>query len=453
LSSREFFVRGRRVVRPTGVGPASFRVRGGRIDAVGEPEETPAGAEVLDFGDAVVMPGVVDTHVHVNEPGRSDWEGFETATRAAAAGGVTTLFDMPLNSIPPTTTAAALAAKSEAASGRCLVDVGFWGGLVPGGSGGIAELAREGVFGFKCFLSPSGVDEFPAVSEADLREALPALADAGATLLVHAERGERISGIAEGSRDYSAYLASRPAEAEDEAVELLARLCREFGVPVHVVHVSSATALASLARARDEGLPMTAETCPHYLFFEAQGIPPGATEFKCAPPIRGRENRERLWQALGEGLLEMVVSDHSPSPPAGKFRERGDFARAWGGIASLEVSLPAVWSAARRRGAGVEAIAEWMSAAPARLARLGSRKGALAPGFDADFVVWRPEESFEVRPETLQQRHKLTPYAGRTLFGVVEETWRRGEKIFDRRRLPARAAGEVPVAAGRAPAG
>ncbi|HEY7114709.1 MAG TPA: allantoinase AllB [Thermoanaerobaculia bacterium] len=430
----EYFVRGRRVVLPGGETPASLRIRGGRIAAVGvpgAPEDAPPGADVRDFGDAVVLPGLVDTHVHVNEPGRTEWEGFASATRAAAAGGVTTIFDMPLNSIPPTTSVAGLEAKRAAAAGQCTVDVGFWGGVVPGNAGEIAAMSARGVPGFKCFLAPSGVDEFAAVGEAELRAAMPALAASGAVLLAHAEDGAHLGICAPGARDHGAWLASRPPAAENAAIALLARLCAEYRTPVHVVHLSAADALPQLDRARGEGLPVTAETCPHYLSFDAEGIPPGATEFKCAPPIRKRENRERLWKALGEGRIDMVVSDHSPSPPEGKRRGDGDFSGAWGGISSLELALPAVWSAARHRGVGVAALAAWMASGPARLAGLGARKGSLAPGFDADFVVWRPEESFEVRPEALHQRHKLTPYAGRTLFGRVEATYLRGEKIYE----------------------
>jgi len=432
---------------PGGERPASLAIRGGQIAAVGEHEDpAPPGAEILDVGDAVVMPGLVDTHVHVNEPGRTDWEGFASATRAAAAGGVTTIFDMPLNSVPPTTSVAGLEAKRAAAEGQCTVDVGFWGGVVPGNALEIAEMCARGVRGFKCFLAPSGVEEFAAVGEADLRAALPVLAATGSVLLAHAEDGGHLSDCASGSRDYRAYLASRPPAAEAAAIALLARLGAEHATPIHVVHLSSADALPLLDQARSDGVPLTAETCPHYLYFDAEAIPPGATEFKCAPPIRPRENRERLWKALGEGRIAMVVSDHSPSPPAGKHREAGDFARAWGGISSLELSLPAVWSAARRRGAGVGAIVEWMAAAPARLAGLAARKGSLAPGFDADFVVWRPEETFEVRPEALQHRHKLTPYAGRTLFGRVEATFLRGEKIYEMGRFVGPPRGEILLA-------
>ena len=436
-------MRGRRVVVPGGERPASLRIRGGRIAAVGGPDDPAPGAEVLDFEDAVVMPGLVDTHVHVNEPGRTDWEGFASATRAAAAGGVTTIFDMPLNSVPPTTSVAALEVKRAAADGQCAVDVGFWGGVVPGNTGELAAMSARGVRGFKCFLAPSGVEEFPAVGEADLRATLPSLAESGSVLLVHAEDGAQLGECAAGTRDYGAYLASRPPAAEGSAIALLVRLAGEFRTPIHVVHLSAADALAQLERAHTEGLLLTVETCPHYLFFDAEAIPPGATEFKCAPPIRGRENRERLWKALGEGLIEMVVSDHSPSPPEGKRRESGDFAGAWGGISSLELALPAVWSAARRRGVNVASLAEWMGAGPARLAGLAGRKGTLSPGADADFVVWRPEESFEVRPDALQHRHKLTPYAGRTLFGHVEATFLRGEKIYEMGRFVGPPRGEI----------
>ena len=439
-------MRGRRVVVPGGERPASLRIRGGRIAAVGDPDDLPPGADVLDFGEAVVMPGLVDTHVHVNEPGRTDWEGFASATRAAAAGGVTTIFDMPLNSLPPTTSVAALEVKRTAADGQCTVDVGFWGGIVTGNAGELAAMTARGVRGFKCFLAPSGVEEFPAVGEADLRAALPSLAASGSVLLVHAEDGAHLGECAAGTRDYGAYLASRPPAAEDSAIALLVRLGGEFRTPIHVVHLSAADALPQLERARAEGLPLTVETCPHYLYFDAEAIPPGATEFKCAPPIRGRENRERLWKALGEGLIGMVVSDHSPSPPEGKHRASGDFARAWGGISSLELALPAVWSAARRRGVNVASLAEWMSAAPARLSGLAGRKGTLAPGADADFVVWRPEESFEVRPDALHHRHKLTPYAGRTLFGRVEATFLRGEKIYEMGRFAGPPRGEILLA-------
>jgi len=425
------------VVTPEGLRPASARVREGVVAAVG-PEDEPAGrAAVMDFGDSVVMPGLVDTHVHINEPGRTDWEGFETATRAAAAGGITTLIDMPLNSVPPTTTIAGLEAKRKAAEGRCFVDVGFWGGLVPGNLRELFPLLKAGVFGFKCFLSPSGVPEFSEVTETDLRRAMPMLAEKGAPLLVHAELPDMLKSEWTGRRNsYASYLASRPGAAEESAVALLVRLCREFGCTVHVLHLSSAEALEPLAEARKGGLPITAETCPHYLFFAAEEIPDGATQFKCAPPIREGKNRDLLWKALEEGTLQMIVSDHSPSPPGKKKLDSGDFREAWGGIASLELTLSATWTAAAERGHSISDIAEWMCQAPARLPGLGDRKGKIAAGYDADLVVWRPEETFEVEAGRLRQRHKLTPYASRVLKGVVETTLLRGEIVYERGEFP-----------------
>ncbi|HKV12639.1 MAG TPA: allantoinase AllB [Thermoanaerobaculia bacterium] len=444
-------LRSQRVVTPQEIRPASVWIREGRIERVAAPDEVPSGAPVEDFGEMVVMPGIVDTHVHINEPGRTEWEGFETATRAAAAGGITTLVDMPLNSIPATTTREGLRAKVEVARGQCQVDAGFWGGVVPGNAGELPGLWQDGVLGFKAFLAPSGVDEFQHVEEKDLREALPVLARLGAPLLVHAELPgpiEAAAGVWEGAgpaglREYSRYLRSRPDAAEVEAVELLVRLCRETGARVHVVHVSSAEVLPILRRARAEGLPLTAETCPHYLTFTAEEIPEGALAFKCAPPIRSRENRERLWEALREGLLDLVATDHSPSPVDRKQVKTGDFRGAWGGIASLQLSLPAVWTEARKRGFKPADLAEWMCAAPARLAGLQDRKGAIAPGRDADLVVWDPDAHFMVEPLSLQHRHKRTPYAGRTLDGVVHRTLLRGETVYDDGVFPVAPSGRL----------
>jgi allantoinase len=437
LSGTDWVVRSRRVVTPRGVVPASVVIRNGTIrDVLPAGGGIPERAEVVDFGDRVVMPGLVDTHVHVNEPGRADWEGFETATRAAAAGGVTTIFDMPLNSVPPTTSLAALSEKASAASGKCFVDVGFWGGVVPGNAADLGALADLGVPGFKCFLVPSGVPEFPDVSESDLVTALRVIAQTGGVLLAHAEHPAWIGSATAGERRrYATYLATRPPRAEDEAVALLVRLCRETGARIHVVHLSSAAAIGRIAAARAEGLPFSAETCPHYLFFAAEDVPDGATEFKCAPPIRDRANRERLWEGLEKGSIEMVVSDHSPSPPRMKSRETGDFLSAWGGISSLQLRLPAVWTAARERGHSIQRLADWLCAAPARLGAVAHRKGAIAPEAEADFVVWDPDAAFEVRSESIHHRHVLTPYAGRTLYGVVEATFLAGEKIYERGRF------------------
>jgi allantoinase len=448
-AATDLIVRGKRVITPEGERAAAIHVRGGVIAAISGFYEIVQGATVHEAGDFVVMPGVVDTHVHINEPGRADWEGFSSATRAAAAGGVTTLIEMPLNSIPATTTAAALREKLAAAAGKLWVDVGFWGGVVPGNYDELQALWDAGVFGFKCFLVPSGVDEFVYVTEADLRLALPKLATLGAPLLAHAELpGPIEKAVADlpksaSPRKYATWLAARPHDAENEAVALLVRLGGEFGARIHIVHVSSADALALLRGAKLAGDAVSAETCPHYLTFVAEEIADGATEFKCAPPIRERENREKLWQGLGDETLDFVATDHSPCPPAMKLPEEGDFLRAWGGIASLQLSLPVVWTEARARGYAVTHLAKWLCAGPARLAGLAGRKGSIAVGCDADFVIWDPEAKFRVESARLHHRHKLTPYAGRELCGRVETTFSRGRKIFERGEFSAGPVGHV----------
>lgn len=450
MSQPELVIRGRRVVLPEGVRAASVHVGNGRIVAVTEFDDVPRGCELFEAtDDAVVMAGLVDTHVHVNEPGRGGWEGFATATRAAVAGGTTTIVEMPLNSIPATTTRENFEMKLAAAREKCTVDVAFWGGVVPGNARELAPMTEAGVVGFKCFLVDSGVAEFPRVAEADLRAAMPELARLDAVLIVHAELPQQIDAALareaeaqDDPRKYATFLRTRPRAAEDGAVELMIRLSRETSARVHIVHHSSADALPLLRAARRAGVNITAETCPHYLAFAAEEIADGATEFKCCPPVRERENRERLWSALEENVIEMIVSDHSPCPPEMKRRESGNFLAAWGGISSLELRLPVVWTEARRRGHTIERLAAWLAEAPARLAGLDRRKGAIRVGADADFVVWRPEESFRVEPAKLQHRHKLTPYAGRELFGVVEATFLRGEKIFARGRFAAKPRGE-----------
>jgi allantoinase len=435
----ELVVRSRRVLTPGGLAPASLHIEGGRIVALAGPDAIPAGVPVDDLGDAVVMPGLVDTHVHINEPGRTEWEGFASATAAAAAGGITTLVDMPLNSVPPTTSAEALRQKQAAARGHCHVDVGFWAGVVPGNAAELPGLIAAGALGAKCFLIDSGVREFLPVSAEELRPALAVLARLGAPLLCHAELPGPIDQAARAlqagpapldARHYQRWLLSRPNAAEDQAVALLCDLCRETSARIHVVHHSSQSALPLLAEARAAGLPISAETCPHYLFFAAEEIPDGATEFKCAPPIRELANREALWRALAAGTLDLVASDHSPCTPALKGRERGDFTLAWGGIAGLQLSLPVVWTAASRRGHDVADLARWMCEAPARLAGLLGRKGRLAPGADADLVAFWPETSFRVDPSRLRHRHPVTPYAGHELRGVVEATYLRGRRVL-----------------------
>ncbi len=427
----------RRVVLPDGERAAAVVVRAGRIAAVLPPAEAPRADDVVDCGGACLMPGLVDTHVHVNEPGRGEWEGFASATRAAAAGGITTLVDMPLNSIPATTTAAALAAKRAAAAAACQVDCGFWGGLVPGNAGELAGLAAAGVSGFKCFLVPAGVEEFAHVGEQELRDAMPVLARLGRPLLVHAEHPGPISAAAAAihgadPRRHATWLASRPPAAEMEAIRLVLALSAETGCHVHFVHLAAAEALADLRAARRRGLPVTVETCPHYLLFCAEEIEDGATHFKCAPPLRGRANRERLWEGLWDGTIDLVASDHSPCPPALKGPDTGDFLAAWGGIASLQVAPSAVWTEARRRGFTPADLARWMAQRPARLAGHAGRKGAIVRGADADLVIWDPDAEWTVAGERLHHRHALSPYEGLRLAGLVRATYVRGVRVFER---------------------
>jgi allantoinase len=433
-------IRSKRVVTPEGVEAATVHVRNGVITAVAGYNDLPSGKYVYDAGESVVMPGLVDTHVHINEPGRTDWEGFETATRAAAAGGVTTLIDMPLNSIPATTTAAALETKRTAARKKCWVNVGFWGGAVPGNAGELRALYRAGAFGFKCFLVPSGVPEFGSVNENDLRTAMPRLAALDALLLVHAELPDRIeeetAKLAKADpRKYKTWLWSRPPGAETKAVEMMIRLAREFKVRVHIVHLSSELSVPLIRRAKKKGVRITAETCPHYLFFSSGSIADGHTQFKCAPPIRDLQNNRKLWTALGKNTIDFVVSDHSPSPPAMKCLDAGDFFKAWGGISSLQLGLPAMWTKLSGRNYSLKHLVRWMCSGPARLAGLEKHKGAIAIGYDADIVVWNPEKRFIVRPKMLQNRHKLTPYANHPLRGGVEATFLHAEMIYDRGRF------------------
>jgi allantoinase len=433
-------IRSKRVVTPQGVQAATVHIRNGVIEAVAGYNDLPSGKYVCDAGESVVMPGLVDTHVHINEPGRTEWEGFATATRAAAAGGVTTLIDMPLNSIPATTTAAALEAKRTAARKKCWVNVGFWGGVVPGNARELGALHRAGVFGFKCFLVPSGVPEFAHVGEDDLRSALPKLAAVDAPLLVHAEVPEPIE---EANRTlaksdptkYRNWLWSRPPDAETKAIEMMIRLAREFKAQIHIVHVSSELSVPLIRRAKKDGVRITAETCPHYLIFASGNIRSGRTEFKCAPPIRDSRNRNRLWIALSRGAIDFVVSDHSPSPPAMKCQKTGDFFKAWGGISSLQFGLPAMWTEMRGRHYSLKQLVGWMCSGPAKLAGLEKRKGAVAAGYDADIVIWNPEQRFRVQPKMIHHRHKLTPYANQELRGVVEATFLRGEMTYDRGRF------------------
>jgi len=430
-------LRSTRVLTPHGIAPAAVIVDHERIVALGGWHEAPVDAELIDFGDLVLLPGLVDSHVHINEPGRAEWEGFETATQAAAAGGVTTLVDMPLNCVPETIDVPALEAKRAAAQGKAWVDWAAWGGVVRGNAESLPSLVRAGVPGFKCFLIHSGIDGFAWVDETDLRAALEKLRGAGLPLLAHAEVAGQVGAATRALdrmsadwRKYSTYLRSRPDDAEIEAIALLIRLAEEFQTPIHIVHLSSAQALPLLRDARERGVPVTVETCAHYLWFDAAEIADGATEYKCAPPIRDAGNREALWNALNEGLIEMVITDHSPCLPEMKRREEGRWDLAWGGIASLGLALPVLWTGMNQRGIGLARIGEWMAAAPARLAGISARKGVIAIGADADFAVFDPEVRWTVAPSDLRFRHKISPYLGAELRGRVLETWLRGTPVF-----------------------
>jgi allantoinase len=436
----------KRVVTPEGMREAAVLVEGEKIQAIVPIEQAPAGAQIQDFGEAAILPGLVDSHVHINDPGRAKWEGFETATRAAAAGGYTMLVDMPLNCLPATSTVAALEAKREAARGRCRVDWAAWGSVVADNQRDIEKLAGAGVLGFKCFLIHPGIDGFTMVTESELRAALPHVARTGLPLLVHAELAGPIEAATAGLADadwksYATYLQSRPDEAELSAIRLLLLLCGEYEFRLHIVHLATWQALEELRNARAEGLPVSVETCPHYLHFTAETIADGATLRKCAPPIRSRENREKLWQGLREGVIDFVATDHSPCPPAMKQLENGNFRTAWGGIASLSMALPVMWTDASRRGFTLRDIARWMAEGPAELAGYSSRKGRIAAGCDADFVVFEPEAEFTVTPERLHYRHAVSPYMGEKLRGVVKATYLRGKRVFAEGKFPGEPAG------------
>lgn len=421
---------GERVLVDGAFTSAEVGVRDGIVARIDRPGAGLAGARRVDLAeDEVLVPGLVDTHVHVNEPGRTEWEGFASATRAAAAGGLTTIIDMPLNSIPPTVDVAALEAKRAAARGRVFVDVGFWGGIVPGNDGELLPLVAAGVFGFKCFLADSGVAEFPPVSVDGMERAMAELAGTGSPVIVHAEDASLLAAAPHPhSRDFADFLASRPRAAEHAAIAAVIDAARRTGARAHILHLSSADALEAIARAKREGVSITAETCPHYLVLAAEDVPPGATAYKCCPPIREASNREALWRGLGEGAIDFIASDHSPAPAAMKLAGGGDFAEAWGGIASLQLGLPLVWTEARRRGIRLERVVDWMSTAPARFAGLAS-KGAIEVGRAADLAVVAPDASFTVDAAALEHRHPVTPYDGRELDGVVRATYLAGRRV------------------------
>lgn len=429
----DLVLRGRHVLTGAGIGPQEVGVRGGAIVAIEPVGRGLSGAETIELADGeTLIPGLVDTHVHVNEPGRTEWEGFASATRAAAAGGVTTIIDMPLNSIPPTTTVQGLALKREAAADQAFVDVGFWGGAIPGNKRDLRPLHDAGVFGFKAFLLHSGVDEFPPLEADELEEDLAELTSFDALMIVHAEDAHAIERAPHaGGGTYAKFLASRPRGAENKAVAEVIERARWTRARVHILHLSSSDALPMIASAKRDGVRLTVETCPHYLTLTAEEVPTGATAYKCCPPIREAANRELLWKGLQDGTIDCIVSDHSPSTLDLKDLENGDFAVAWGGVSSLQLGLPLVWTEARQRGIGLEQVVEWMAARPASLARL-DHKGRLAPGFDADFSVFAPDEAFTVDATKLKHKNPLTPYDGRVLTGVVRRTFLRGDEVDGR---------------------
>jgi len=438
------------IVTPSAIRPGAVLVDDGRITGICNEVEIPPGHRRIDHPGAL-LPGLVDSHIHINEPGRTEWEGFATATRAAAAGGYTTLIDMPLNCSPATTAVAALEAKRAASQGKCLVDWAAWGGVSNHNAEDLEPLAHAGVRGFKCFLAEPGIDSFSRVNEAELRTALPHLARTGLPLLVHAELPEPLDRAARNLtgadwRRYETWLRSRPDDAEVEAIRLMIRLCREFNFHLHIVHLATAQALDDLRQARTEGLPVTVETCPHYLHFAAEEIPDGSTLHKCAPPIRSAENREQLWEALRDGAIDLIATDHSPCSPNMKRIEEGNFATAWGGISSVSVALPVVWTAMRQRGFSLCDLARLMSQQPAQLAGLTGKKGQIAEGYDADFAVFDPDAKIIVTKEQLHTRHQISPYLGERLYGTVIATYLRGVPVLTEGQFAESAPGrEIPA--------
>jgi allantoinase len=437
-----FAIISHRVLTPKGERPAAILIQEEKIMDVVSISEIPSDCPVEDMKNDVVMPGLVDTHVHINEPGRTDWEGFETATKAAAAGGITTLVDMPLNCIPVTTTVDALNEKIAATKNQLWVDCGFYGGLIPDNLQNIESLADAGVLGFKAFLSHSGIDEFPNINEKHLREALPIFANKGIPILVHAE----LENGAIQSEDHSTYKSfqdSRPKSWENNAVKLLIQLSKEFDARIHIVHLSSADILAEIAQTRNDGYPISVETCPHYLHFSSEHISDGDTRFKCAPPIWESDNKEKLWSGLENGLINFITSDHSPCTAELKNLEVGDFEKAWGGISSIQFTLPVIWTECKTRGYSMDQLINWMSKQPAKFIGKDQQKGQISPGFDADLVCWNPDEKYIIQKEAIHHKNKLTPYEGESLYGVVNATFLRGQKVYENGEFLGNPTGEI----------
>jgi len=432
---RETLLFSDRVMTPAGLRPATLHLKEGLIYAVYAGRKEIRSLPVEDMEGRVIMPGLIDPHVHINEPGRTEWEGFDHATRSAAAGGITTVVDMPLNSTPVTTSVASFERKLEATTNQLHINCGFWGGIVPGNANEIRPLLERGVLGLKAFLTYSGIEDFPAATEIDLRKAMPLLSAYQLPLLVHCElsnsQEETFKALKQNPRSYPAYLASRPEVWELNAIDLLIRLCWDYQCRSHIVHLSASPALEAIRIARQAGLPLTVETCPQYLCCAAEDIPDGATLYKCAPPIRKRANNEKLWTALQNGLIDFIASDHSPAPPSLKCLEEGDFSKAWGGIAGLQLTLPLIWTAAQKKNISLEQIYKWLSFNPAQFLGLGHRKGVIQSGYDADLVIWNPEADFIVLAENLYHRHQQSPYLNQRLSGQVERTYVKGKLVFN----------------------
>ncbi|MBT5747861.1 MAG: allantoinase AllB [Candidatus Marinimicrobia bacterium] len=438
----DFAIASQKVLTLEGEKPAAILIKGEKILDVVSIENIPENCPTEDMGNNVIMPGLVDAHVHINEPGRTDWEGFETATKAAAAGGITTIVDMPLNCIPVTTTVDALNQKIIATKDQLWIDCGFYGGLIPDNIQDLESLADAGVLGFKAFLSPSGIDEFPNISEKHLREALHILAKKGIPVLVHAEL-ENGATSSEENKTYKYFQESRPKSWENNAIKLLIQLCREFNVHIHIVHLSSADILPEIAQTRKDGFPLTVETCPHYLHFSSERISDGDTRFKCAPPIWNGENRENLWAGLEEGIINFITSDHSPCTPELKNLEAGNFEKAWGGISSLQFALPVIWTECKQRGYSLEQLINWMSKQPAKFIGKDQQKGQISPGFDADLVCWNPDKKYIIKKEVIHHKNKLTPYEGESLYGVVNATFLRGQKVYENGQFLGKSKGKI----------
>jgi allantoinase len=430
----KFYIQSKNILTPSGFIDGYVFIEGDKIvDVISSNNSIVFPIE--EVGECIVMPGIIDPHVHINEPGRTEWEGFDTATKAAAAGGIITMIEMPLNASPVTTTKNNFQIKLDAAKNKLHVNCGFWGGIVPDNLHELEELLESGVFGLKAFLTHSGIVDFPNTSAEHLRKALKILKKYGKPLLVHCELDsthDDLKLLEQNPRSYSAYLKSRPKSWEDNAIKLMIDLCRETAAHVHIVHLSSAKSIEQIRKAKGEGLPLTVETAQHYLFFNAEEIPEGATQYKCAPPIREKQNNEQLWNALLDGTIDFIATDHSPAPSELKEIESGNFKKAWGGIGGLQFSLPAVWTKMKEKNIPMEKILKWMCESPSKLCGLQNSKGKIEKGYDADLVIWNPNEKFIVEEKNIQHRHKISPYLNQELNGVVEQTYVGGEKVYDK---------------------